>query len=121
MTMSGGDIVNKIAELRYKYPKESDKDWARRIYKFVNLELKKWILIGQVPIWLVWEHENLKELGDLQISHLRAICTTNELALKYRTALENQVRPRRINIRTTRLNHLFAWSMIQKTLEKEKK
>jgi len=120
MSMSGGDLVNAIAELRHQYPEESDKDWARRIYRLVYNELKKWVLTDTTPLWLVWDRKTGQEGVDT--NQLRAICATNELALKCKAILIKRVKSRSgtVHIEQTRLNHLFAWTIIQKVLKEEK-
>lgn len=120
--LSGGELIEKIAELRHKYNEESDKDWARRIYQLVYLELKNWMLLDQVPIWLVWEHEYLKQ-RELITNQLRSIDASHKVAEKHKRMVKSEAeikgRSIRVSIEATTLNHLFAWTMIQKLLKKE--
>lgn len=118
-SLSGSELIEKIARLRHKYKKESDKDWARRIHNLIYLELKKWVLSDQVPVWLVWEHEYLQQ-GELTTNQLRSIDTSYKMAEKHKRMVEREAeikgRNVRISIEGTTLNHLFAWTMIQKLL-----
>jgi hypothetical protein len=113
--LSGGELVEQIAELRRKFPKENDRDWARRIYKLVHVQLKDFILSSEIPVWLVWER---RQNGELQLDQLRAIDTDMFKAKKHEKMLESENetldREGHVHIEQTTLNHLFAWTMVQK-------
>ena len=109
-TLSGGDIIERIAQMRHENKDLSDKDWARRVYDFVYEQLREWVLSGEVPVWLVWERLTLNQ------TQLRSICTRHELALKHKKAVELEVEHKGqgmdVSIAGTRLNHLFYWRMV---------
>lgn len=113
--MSGSEIIEKIVE--YMQSKdESERDRARRIYHLVENQLREWVLNDEIPVWLVWEHYYE---GELSLNQLRAICTDHGLALKCESIIKDKAKAKKkkvhISIEGTRLNHLFAWIMIQKS------
>ena len=113
--MSGSEIIEKMVEYM-KVEKTSHRDRARRIYQLVYIQLKTHLYSDEIPVWLVWEYHHQDE--DLTISQLRSIDLNHSLAQKHKKALENEAKIKGkkvyITIEGTRLNHLFAWKMVQR-------
>jgi hypothetical protein len=109
--LSGSEIIEKIVE--YMQNKEkTHQDRARTIYEFVHTQLREHLYSDEIPVWLVWVHR------DISTNQLRSINTTHSLAMEHQNIIENEAKTKRkkvhVSIEGTRLNHLFAWTMIQK-------
>jgi len=114
--MSGSEIIERVVEYMNN-EKESHRDRARRIYQFVCKQLQRHLYNDEVPIWLVWEHYYE---GEIYVSQLRSINVKYSLAEKHKKIIEDKSKKKvHITIEGTKLNHLFAWKMIQRLGEKK--
>ena len=74
----------------------------------------------KIPVWLLWDSRYDKE-RDESFQQLRGIFTDHRIATKAKEVITKEAKGRGKRIHSylsgTRLNHLFAWTMIQKLEE----